>query len=261
MFLKQFLAPKICPGKPTLLLTALLICALAGCAANERVFKKGDLTLSFRHKTTSAAELGDIEFSHPLKISGKTVARNMGALAYSQNALFGKGQLVFSARQIAENSAVLAKALKKASPDKLIFFELDSDRGTTSGELFASEDKLNWRFYSIHGAQYSKNRLKGWGSAWRLIPRAGQALYTSKKLLGTKTWDNWIVAELKLPEKKSRQKKKSKKRAAKTKITAPAEAIPELEEKLKFLKQLEEKGLIDNKEYKRKRKSLLDQYL
>ena len=100
-----------------------------------------------------------------------------------------------------------------------------------------------------------------WGSTWRLIPQKGQALFTSQKLLGTKTWDNWIVAELKLPEKKSREKKKSKKRAAKTKKIAPAEAIPELEEKLKFLKQLEEKGLIDNKEYKRKRKNLLDQYL
>jgi len=260
MFLKQFLAPKICQGKPVLLLTGLVICMLAGCAANERVFKKGDLTLIYRHKTTSSAELKDIELAHPLKISQKKVADQLLSLAYKHNAILSKGKLIFTRQQAEKHSKIIAKALNKASPNNVIYIEMDSEKGTTVVELFASYDKLNWKFDAIHGIRYSKNKLKGWGSTWRLIPQKGQSLFASQKLLGTKTWDNWIVAELELPEKKLRKKKRSKKRSAKTKKTAPVEIGPELVEKLKFLKHLKEKGLIDNEEYKRKRRNLLDQY-
>ncbi len=268
MFLKHFLSKKIFQGKPALLVTSLLICMVVGCATNERMYKKGDLTLIYRHKTASVAELKEIELAHPLKISQKKVARHLLSLAYTHNAILSKGKRIFTPQEAEEHSKILAKALKKASPDKIIYIELDSDNGTIAVELFASGDKLNWKFDTIHGIRYSKNMLKGWGSTWRLIPQKGQALFTSQKLLGKKTWDNWVVAELDLPEKTKRKNsrksgggKASKKRHTKKQKAPSAEINPELEEKLKFLKHLRDKDLIDDAEYKRKRKDLLDKHL
>ncbi len=253
-------------GKPLHLLYVLILFLAVGCATEERIFKKGDLTLIYRHKTTSAAELKEIQLAHPLKISQKKVAAHLHSLAYTHNAILSKGKLIFTSQQVKENSKILTKALNKASPNNVIYIELDSDGGTTTVELFASDDHLNWKFDTIRGVRYSKNMLKGWGSTWRLIPRKGQTLFTSQKLLGRKTWDNWIVAELDLPEPKKRKirkkpgkKKRSKKRPARTLKSAPTEIDPELEKKLKFLKQLKEKDLIDDEEYKLKRKELLDQ--
>lgn len=267
MRLKNLLSKKTLQGKPLLLFSVLTLClAVAGCATNERRFKKGDLTIIYRHKTAGASELEDIELAHPVKISQKTLSTHLRSLAYTHNAILSKGKHIFSVEQVEEHSKILTRALKNVSPNKIIYFELDGDSGTIAGELFASDGSLNWKFDTIHGTRYSKNMLKGWGSTWRLIPRKGQTLFTSEKLLGRKTWDNWILSELDLPDtdkrkirKKSSRKKGSKKRRAKTKKPAPTEIDPELETKLKFLKQLKDKDLIDDDEYKRKRKELLDQ--
>ena len=250
--------------KLLLILSVLILCLIAGCATNEKLYKKGDLTLSFRHKTASVPELEDIDFAHPLKISKSKISKHLLRLAYTNNAILSKGKRIFTRDQVEKHSKTLTKALKKATPNKLIYFELDSNQGTIAVELFASDDHLNWKFDTIHGIRYSKNMLKGWGSTWRLIPQKGQALYTSQKLLGTKTWDNWVVSKLDISETKKRKslkKKRSKKLSTKMKQAPPVDIDPELEEKLKFIKQLKDKGLIDDEEYKRKRKDLLDKYL
>jgi len=266
VFFKNLFSMKKRPGKPLLLLSALVLCLTVGCASSERILKKGDLTLIYRHKSAGSSELDGMQLAHPVKISQKKLASHLLSLAYTHNAIWSKGKLIFTAQQVKENSRILAKALNWASADNFIYFELDSDKGTTEGELFASDNSLHWKFDTIRGSRYSKNMLKGWGSTWRLIPRKGQALYTSEKLLGRKTWDNWIVSELDLPEpkkrkirKKSDRKKVQKKRPAKTRKKAPAMTSPELEDKLKYLKQLKDKDLIDDEEYRRKRKDLLDQ--
>ena len=79
-------------------------------------------------------------------------------------------------------------------------------------------------------------------------------------------WENWIVAKLNLPKpdrvktiKKRKTKKSSKKRSAKKSKPQPVKENPELEKKLKLLKNLHDKKLIDDNEYKEKRRELLDQ--
>ena len=247
-----------------LILCALILSLVAGCVTNEKTYKKGNLTLSYRNKTTSVSELDRLDLAHPKIISQSKLATHLIRLAYTHNAILSKGTRVFTAEEVSKLSKVLPKALKKATPNKIIYFELDSDDGTTAVELFASGNQLNWKFDTIHGIRYSKNMLRGWGSTWRLIPQKGQALYSSQKILGSKTWDNWVISMLNLPENKKRKlrkKKKSKKRSTKMKQAPSVNIDPELEEKLRFIKQLKEKGLIDDEEYKRKRKDLMDKHL
>lgn len=249
-------------------LIAVLMATLAGgCASPVKKFKKGDLSLSYKNKTTSLSEVEAQLLAHPVKISRKTVSRHLLALVYSHNALFSKGEPVFTAKQVGEIYKILTKALNKASPKKIVYFEVDSQEGTTACELFATDEGLNWKFDTIHGVDYSKNMLKGWGSTWRMIPGKGQEFYLSQKLLGKKVWENWIVAQLDLPEsdkrkaaKKRKVKKTSKKKSAKKKTQQSVQDNPELEKKLRILKDLHKKGLIDDDEYKDERKRLLDQH-
>ena len=218
----------------TLPLIAVLMATLAGgCASPVKKFKKGDLSLSYKNKTTSLSEVEAQLLAHPVKISRKTVSRHLLALVYSHNALFSKGEPVFTAKQVGEIHKILTKALNKASSKKIVYFEVDSHQGTTACELFATDEGLNWKFDTIHGVDYSKNMLKGWGSTWRMIPGKGQEFYLSQKLLGKKVWENWIVAQLDLPEstsgkpqKNARSKRPQKKALLKRKHNSPLKTIP-----------------------------------
>ncbi|MGV7219914.1 MAG: SHOCT domain-containing protein [Nitrospinales bacterium] len=247
------------------ILSVLILCLVTtSCATNEKTYSKGSLALSFRNKTASVAELKALDLVHPIIVTPSLMEAHLLRLAYTHNALLSKGKRIFTREEALTLSKVLAKALKKASPNKIVYFELDSKNGDITVELFASENKLHWLFTTIHGIRYAKNMLRGWGSTWRMIPQKGQSHFTSEKILGTKTWDNWIVSNLTLPEtkkRKSKKKKRSKKRTTKTNQAPPVDINPELEEKLKFIKQLKDKGLIDEEEYKRKRKDLLDKHL
>lgn len=250
-----------------LLLGFLTIFLAVGCATPEKKLRKGDLTLSYRHKTRSAAEVQNLKLAHPAKVSKETVARHMLALVYSHNAIFSEGEPVFTAQQVGNIHKTIAKALNKASPENIIYFELDSAGGETAVELFVTEGGLNWKFTTVRGVDYSKNMLKGWGSTWRLIPGQGQGYFESQKMLGKKTWENWIVAKLNLPKpdrvktiKKRNTKNSSKKKPAKKSKPQSVKENPELEKKLQVLKNLHDKGLIDDDEHKEKRKELLDQH-
>jgi hypothetical protein len=137
---------------------------------------------------------------------------------------------------------------------------------------------LHWRFSEIQGVKYSltRNQLARYGNAWRLVPKKGQKYHSTDKLLGAKQWTNWIEAKINLSapsnlrtgsKKKKRvssgtiQSKPAAPQPSQPESIAPGKSTTELEEKLKFLKHLHEKQLIDKREYEQKRKDLLDQYL
>ena len=141
--------------------------------------------------------------------------------------------------------------------------------------MFFTEGQIHWRFHTIAGLDFSNQPVgkpKGQGSFWRMAPRKGQGYYQSKNLGFNVTWENWIVASLKLPKVKTKANLSEKISAKKEKIDRAAGSSSaeislrtkfssELEGKLQVLKNLLEQDLIDDLEYKRKRKELLDHYL
>jgi len=118
--------------------------------------------------------------------------------------------------------------------------------------------------------------MSRYGTAWQMTPKEGQKYHITDKLLGSKQWTNWIEAKIDLPApenlKMARPKKNPPRSSAVQSIPPPSQPSPpkptpsgkniaDLEKKLQFLKQLHEKQLIDQQEYEKKRKDLLDQYL
>jgi hypothetical protein len=109
-----------------------------------------------------------------------------------------------------------------------------------------------------------------------MVPKKGQKFHVTEKLLGTKQWTNWIEAQIDLPVPANLKTARPEKQRAKSsaaaselplapmippKAAAPQNNQADLKEKLKFLKHLYENQLINQQEYQKKRKDLLDQYL
>jgi len=260
----------------------MIVLVLAGCSSTHKSAGKQltteGLTLSFIDKAQAGAEIKELKLQHPSPLSERQMVYHMVALTYENYSLLGKPGPVFTKDDINKTKRLLTKALNKAHSQNIIGFEVESEDGTTRGELFATQGKLHWRFSEIQGVKYSltRNQMARYGTAWRIVPKKGQKFHTTDKLLGAKQWTNWIEAQINLPApsnlKASPKRKKrmnsgraqsspSRSQPSRPQSTAPGKSPADLEEKLKFLKYLHENQLIDKREYEQKRKDLLDQYL
>ncbi len=257
------------------LIPALLLGLFSGCSTTreKRLEAKG-LTLMYKSKSAAGHDLADIRLK-PVQLSEGQVRQQMQSLKYEELSLFGKKKPVFTPKNITRLARIITKALNKAPANKIVYYELETPSGSTEGIVFPSKNVLNWKFSSIQGGSFSSRSFTGWGgSNWRLVPGSGQHYHSTKKLLGSEASENWIEASLSQPRYSerdnpvykepapSRTKRKARRATREpTRKQAPSTINPELEKKLQFLKDLYEKNLVDEEEYNRKRKELLDTYL
>lgn len=264
-----------------LIAAILIVLAFASCSSTQKSAGKEltteNLTLTYIDKAQAGSDISKLNLEHPSPLSEQQMVFHMVALRYESSSLFGTAGPVFTKEDIQNTKRLLTKTLHKAHAQNIIGFEVESDKGTTKGELFASGGKLHWRLFEIQGVKHSltRNQMARYGTAWQLVPGEGQRFYVTDKLLGSKQWKNWIEAKIDLsapknlkPARPGKQRVQSGTVEAKPspapriapKPTAPEKNTAALEKKLKFLKHLREKQLIDQQEYERKRKDLLDQY-
>ncbi|HKI50298.1 MAG TPA: SHOCT domain-containing protein [Desulfobacteria bacterium] len=261
-------------------LFAVILIALvfAGCTSTQnsagKTLTTEDFKLTYTDKALAGSETNELTLQHPLSISERQMVFQMVSLNYENYSLLGKAGPVFTKEDIKRTKHLLTKALNKAHPQNIISFEVESEDGTTQGQLFASEGKLHWRFFEIRGVKYSltRNQMVRYGTAWRMVLKKGQKFHVTHKLLGDKQWTNWIEAKIDLPApenlKTARPKNDSPTgsgqsapppRTSSPRTTVPGKNTTELAEKLKSLKYLYENQLINKQEYEQKRKDLLDQ--
>lgn len=243
-----------------------------GCGTTkEKKLERDGLTLIYRPKHQAVSAIEKMHLNHPIKISEEEFQNHLYSLQYEELFLLGKNKYVISLQDVKKISKDLTKAVNHLTPQNILVFELDTSRGTTRGEIFAAEGKINFHFDTIKGAAFSSNSLaRSTASVWRLVPVKGQIQKTTNRILGSSTLGNWIVADMTLPEKSRRLLKGKKTQSQPSQPTPSPQPVPstppgnndqELEKKLKFLKDLRSKELIDEEEYEKKRKELLDSFL
>jgi hypothetical protein len=259
--------------------TALLLGLISGCSfIPEKKLRGKGFTLMYKSKSAGGYAIADIKLAS-VQVSEGEILRQLRSIQYEELALFGKKKAVFTRDQAKRIGRLIAKALNKSSGNKIIYYELDTPDGVTEGNVFANGKVLNWRFSSIQGREFSSRAFNGWGgSNWRLLPGSGQRYHVTGRLLGKVAKENWIKVALSRDsarefqeEKKYRDSAPSRKprkqrrvQAEPSRMQAPTEnksTDTELEKKLQFLKGLYDKNLVDEEEYNRKRKELLDTYL
>ena len=243
----------------------ITVLALAGCSSTHKSAGKTltteNFTLTYTDKAQAGTKIDELTLQHPLPITERQMVFHMVALTYENLSLLGEAGPVFTKDDIKKTKRLLTKALNKAHPKNIIGFKVESEDGTTQGELFASRGNLHWRFFEIRGVKYSltRNPMAQRGTAWRMVPKKGQKFHVTDELLSTKQWTNWIEAKINLPAPANL--KIAPAQPNPLKATVPEKTPADLEEKLKFLKHLYENQLIDKREFEQKRKDLLDQYL
>ncbi len=262
-------------------LTLLTLLTVLGCSSTHqsagKTLSAQDFTLTYTDKTQAGPEVAKLTLQHPVRLLERQMVFHLVALRYEGNSLLSKAGPVFTKEDIQKIMRLLTKALNHVNPQNIIGFEVESEDGTTTGEVFASHGNLHWRFFEIRGVKHSltPHQTTRYGAVWRMLPGKGQKPHVTDRFLGTKRWTNWIEAKINLPApanlKKAPPKKDRPTPSVKhsappaapvpPKAAAPKKDPAELEEKLKFLKHLHENQLIDPQEYEKKRKDLLDQYL
>ncbi|MCF8719949.1 SHOCT domain-containing protein [Nitrospina gracilis] len=271
------------PGWTAVLLTVCLLVA-GGCQikhepeSSGRVLEADKLTLRYISKFQLGEEVAKMELQHPLDISEEALVQQMWSLKYKPNSLLGDTGRVFTKDDVMNSKRLLTKALNRAQMGNVIGFTIESDAGDTEGAVFASDNHLYWKFEKIQGVAHNltRNFNARYGSSWHLLPQEGQKLFVSGKLFGSKTWENWIVANLdhEGPVKIRRLKRKTGTTVPQKQTpqqTVPENTQPqatgnepplnpELVKKLEFLKSLHDRKLIGEEEYLQKRKELLDSY-
>ncbi len=263
--------------KRTFINVLILVCTLvllSNCAteSKEKKLEVEGFTLMYKAHKSANSEIKNVPINHPVKISVETMTAQLLSLKYKELALFGKMKAIFSVKDINSIARLMTKALARSPSNKLIYFELEATSGgLTKGELFHSNKNLHWRFSKISGRNFNlSNRgasgFRGKGTIWKMIPQRGQALKKTKGVFSV-TWDNWLVSKLKLPMTKGLQKRK--KTYVKEKLKEPKPSLAPsrpasdsiVEEKLNTLNDLKRKGLINENEYQKRKKAILDRYL
>jgi hypothetical protein len=248
---------------------------LYGCSTTkEKKLEREGLTLIYRPKSKAGSEIEKLSLNHPIKISEEEFQNHLYSLEYEELYLLGKRKYVIGVKDVVEITQILTKAVNRMTPKNILVFELETTRGPTVGEIFATDNKINFRFISIKGVQFSTTTFtKSSGTVWRLTPVKGQENKVTHRILGSSTKGDWIVADMTLPQRSRRLAKGQKFQNQKLQANHPSPALQpapvapkkitdrELEKKLKFLKDLRNKDLIDDEEYEIKRKELLDSFL
>ena len=245
---------------------------LISCAAPEKRLEKEQLTLVYRSQSILGSEIRKLRLEHPIKISNEQIRNHLLSLHYQELSLLGKKKYIFSSNDVLEITPLITKALNRMKTNNILYYEVDTSKGTTSGSIFRAKGKIHWQFKAIKGVNFSNTSFPGFrGSTWRLLPINGQKIYgQSKNIFGSKAQENWITSSLELPvESKRGHSLKTLQKSSRNTSTALEHKGPknspvnqrELKKRLQFLKELSDQKLINNREYEHKRKALLDQFL
>ena len=216
--------------------------------------------LSYKSKLHGNFNVEKFKLNHPIKISHREIINHLVSLRYKGTFLGNKEEPVFSKPEIKKLAPVLMKAFAGVNPDKIIHIVIKSKGGITSGDIFSFKKYLNWRFDSIQGETFfQRNDVREWNVfAWKMIPQGGQLYFKSGAEKGKRIRKNWIVSNLKLPTSDQTlgdnvdSFNNLETGSSKDKIDQ------KLEKKLKHLKYLRDKNLIDEEEYKTQQKKLFD---
>ena len=247
-----------------------LICTtlLTSCSVPQKRLEKDRLTLIYLPKSKLTLTNNKLRMQHPIKISNKQVVNHLLSMRYEELSLLGKKKYIFSSNDVREIAPLVTKALSRMKANKVLYYEVENPEGKTAGTIFQNRGKINWVFEIIKGISFSNSNKPGnRGSTWVLLPNNGQKYSQEHSILGNNQQQNWIVSKLDLAKNSRRvlkfhlQNKSPKKRSLTSHDREELKHINsnqvELKKRLKFLKDLHSKQLIDDNEYAQKKKELL----
>ena len=175
----------------------------------------------------------------------------MGSLAYKKQTLFGsKQKRIFKNKIIKAIAPIIKTKLENANMDQLVSFEIFSRSGKKfiQGDTFITTQGLNWRFTII-------------GEPWELVLQQGHAYkkwFWKKSKRVSKDITNWIIFEDLLPASPNIISQPENSTSDKELKTTSKNKSQSIKNRLLALDALLNEKIISEKEYKMKRKEILN---
>lgn len=189
---------------------------------------------------------------HPYQMDLAIIKNSMAALAYQRkNFSWSDNKRVFASTFIDRLAPQIVSHISKAHDGQRISYQINIPSGKIllQGDTFLTKAGLHWRITILNGKKRPINDFSITGEFWKLAPRKNQAYKTIrpfKNLIQDLT--NWIVFQKIRPQQSKR-------------LPAPTQQdvkqSPKIMKKLQLLEELREDGILNDKEYKAKRKKLL----
>ncbi len=216
------------------------------------------------------------DLSHPVEFDVEGIKNALSLINYQEKsfAAWKKRKPIFGTKNRNRFASLIQRALLKIkSNGKLSFSVYKSGKrnSKTAGYLVATDDTLIFKFDTINGTPYiddfdiSAESEADIITKWKLSPRSGQEIYSTKGLLGISSKHKTMIV---VPIDDTQSDTMPQKRAYRTKVEKErTRRLPEnnidkrtmIENKLSFLKNLKQKNLITDEAYERKIQDLLDQ--
>lgn len=270
-------------GRRRYLSLLVLAAALAACAGTGTKNDRGGSDV-YRSEDSyvrlEPIEPGATANSHPAAVSAGQLRRLLAPVEVSDAAVIGKAP-VFSQEELETIVPPLASALSKAGPQQDVTFAVAGRRGVfgrlsaksvTTGRLFASADSLNLIFGLIQQRvdaamlDYSEvipEIIPGTRSR-RIDLKVGRIEPGSGRLLERR--GDWLVfdraaipAAAAVPAARSARDTDAKSGGEAPPAPTLESKAQEIENKLRVLEALRERGVVTEQEYRERRRAILEQ--
>jgi hypothetical protein len=225
---------------------------LSGYAVTTEPFPKGE-KINYR-----------LTVIHPHSIPLKTIQKSMGSLAYKKQTLFGsKQKRIFKNKIIKAIAPIIKTKLENANMDQLVSFEIFSRSGKKfiQGDTFITTQGLNWRFTIIEWEKWEIDSFNISGEPWELVLQQGHAYkkwFWKKSKRVSKDITNWIIFEDLLPASPNIISQPENSTSDKELKTTSRNKSQSIKNRLLALDALLNEKIISEKEYKMKRKEILN---
>jgi hypothetical protein len=200
---------------------------------------------------------------HPYSFSLEIIQKSMRSLFYKQNALLSsKEGEIFKTAVIKTVAPKIIQQFKRADKNQKISFEIYSRSGKKfiQGETFLTSQGLNWRFKIIRWEKRDMDSFDMTGDPWVLLPQKNQTYKKwrwKKSKRVSRDITNWLIAENVLPTPSNILPE-----PLPTYAIPPEKARPQenrtTKDRLLELERLWKEKMITDKEYRAKRKDILN---
>jgi hypothetical protein len=263
---------------------------------SREIFKEEDMQVKLVEERDRSEKVIPKGFDHPWDMDIGSLRRMLSSITYRKEILFykRKPQPAFPEEELEALLPHLQKAFSMANPDQYVDFSfyqrkllvIFQRKYLTDGLLFRKGNSLNCAFRNIafeerggadeQSQPFSENpTLKSVPTDWSFVLGQGQKLERKEKrgLLGSTARPNWIQLDLSYFSGPSASETSKEERPGTDVGTPPGakkldsvQGLPEgvhalsrkeLEEKIRFLDELHDQGLVEQASYEEKRKELL----
>lgn len=206
----------------------------------------------------------NIQIIQPYVFDRRTIKKELGSLYYKKRSIaWSKKKRIFNTSVINRLTPLLVKHFLKADHNQKITIEITDSKGKTfiKGDTFLTSEGLNWRFTFINRSKRKIDDFSIMGEKWIMVLHENQIYKRKQKFNNTlKDITNWIVIKSIRPvPSKIVRKLPENEKYSKDKTSLPSNAS-EIKRRLRILEDLKREGLINEKEYQKKRMEILKSF-